>query len=312
MSTEVVLSSDLDADIAAYQQKGFRLDVIFPADGPRVAELSDGDRTVRLKLAATEVAAASDAPVQLTRGGEFGEGRAGLQYRDLIPDRHGGLVIASHIRIAEPGPVPDYVHHHDIAFQIIFCRRGRVRVVYEDQGEPFWMNPGDCVLQPPHIRHRVLESADSLEVVEIASPAEHPTFVEHEITLPTNIVDPDRDYGGQRFSFDRASETPWQPAESVGWSQKATGIEAATNGAGGVRTLWASFPDSTLEVGSDTGVCVLYVLQGTAEIVLNGEAHVLHTDDSISIRGDAALLTSRSANTEVLQVVVSTESGEST
>jgi quercetin dioxygenase-like cupin family protein len=41
---------------------------------------------------------------------------------------------------------------------MIYCHRGWVRVVYEDQGEPFVMHPGDCVLQPPGIRHRVLEA----------------------------------------------------------------------------------------------------------------------------------------------------------
>ena len=72
-------------------------------------------------------------------------GRAGMQYRDLIPDRLGGRYIASHIRIPEGGPVPDYVHHHHILFQLIYCYKGWVRVVYEDQGLPFLMHPGDCV-----------------------------------------------------------------------------------------------------------------------------------------------------------------------
>ena len=37
----------------------------------------------------------------------WGVGRAGMRYRDLIPDRLGGAFIASHIRILEGGPVPD-------------------------------------------------------------------------------------------------------------------------------------------------------------------------------------------------------------
>ena len=47
-------------------------------------------------------------------------GRAGMVYRDLIPDRLGGAFIASHITIPEGGPVPDYVHHHDISV----CTKG--------------------------------------------------------------------------------------------------------------------------------------------------------------------------------------------
>ena len=46
---------------------------------------------------------------------------------------------------------------------MIYCMKGWVRLVYEDQGEPFLLEPGDCVLQPPEIRHRVLESPPGLD-----------------------------------------------------------------------------------------------------------------------------------------------------
>ncbi|MEK9926322.1 MAG: cupin, partial [Alphaproteobacteria bacterium] len=61
-------------------------------------------------------------------------GRAGMHYRDLIPDRLGGSIIASHIRIPDGGPVPDMVHYHTVGFQLIFCIAGWVDLVYEDQG----------------------------------------------------------------------------------------------------------------------------------------------------------------------------------
>jgi hypothetical protein len=76
-------------------------------------------------------------------------GRAGMHYRDLIPGRLGGRIIASHIRIPGGGAVPDMVHYHSIGFQLIFCYRGWVKVVYEDQGPPFILRAGDCFLQPP-------------------------------------------------------------------------------------------------------------------------------------------------------------------
>jgi len=94
--------------------------------------------------------------------GAWNVGRAGMQYRDLIPSRLGGRFIASHIRIPDGGEVPDYVHFHKVRFQMIFCKKGWVRLVYEDQGEPFLMRAGDCVLQPPEIRHRVLEASAGL------------------------------------------------------------------------------------------------------------------------------------------------------
>ena len=76
-------------------------------------------------------------------------GRAGMHYRDLIPDRLGGSIIASHIRIPDGGPVPDMVHYHTVGFQLIYCYRGWVDLVYEDQGEPFRLFAGNCVIQPP-------------------------------------------------------------------------------------------------------------------------------------------------------------------
>ncbi|MEZ5823758.1 MAG: cupin domain-containing protein [Geminicoccaceae bacterium] len=112
-------------------------------------------------------------------------GRAGMQYRDLIPGRLGGTIIASHIRIPDGGPVPDMVHYHTVGFQLIFCYRGWVRLVYEDQGPPFILEAGDCVIQPPEIRHRVLEASDNLQVIEVGVPAEHITTIDHDGIRPT-------------------------------------------------------------------------------------------------------------------------------
>jgi len=82
----------------------------------------------------------------LTRpGATGGQGRAGMLYRDLIPSRLGGRYIASHITIPDGGPVSDWVHYHRILVQMIFVRRGWVRVVYEGEGEPFVMHTGDHV-----------------------------------------------------------------------------------------------------------------------------------------------------------------------
>ena len=73
-------------------------------------------------------------------------GRAGMLYRDLIPDRQNGRFIASHIKIPDGGNIEDYPHFHDIRFQMIYCFKGWVRLVYEDQGEEFILKAGDCVL----------------------------------------------------------------------------------------------------------------------------------------------------------------------
>ena len=178
-----------DEALAALEALGFRVDMIMPADDPHVAELSNGDARVRLE---------TPAPVH-TRDDAWHLGRAGMQYRDLIPDRLGGRVIASHIRVPDGGAVPDYVHYHQIEFQMIYCYRGWVRLVYEDQGEPFVMSAGECVLQPPGIRHRVLECSPGLEVIELAVPAAHATFADHVLALPTPVRE--REWAGQRFAL---------------------------------------------------------------------------------------------------------------
>mgnify|MGYP003323875405 CR=1 FL=1 len=108
-------------------------------------------------------------------------GRAGMHYRDLIPNRLGGSIIASHIRIPDGGPVPDTVHYHTVGFQLIFCYKGWVDLVYEDQGEPFRLFAGNCVIQPPEIRHKVLYASDNIEVIEIGVPAEHVTTIDHDM-----------------------------------------------------------------------------------------------------------------------------------
>jgi quercetin dioxygenase-like cupin family protein len=111
-------------------------------------------------------------------------GRAGMHYRDLVPSRLGGSMIASHIRIPDGGPVPDVVHYHTVGFQLIFCYRGWVDLVYEDQGPPFRLHAGNCVIQPPEIRHRVLHASPNIEVIEIGVPAEHVTTIDHAMDLP--------------------------------------------------------------------------------------------------------------------------------
>ena len=177
-----------------------------------------------------------DLLVQRSEGsGSWGVGRAGMHYRDLIPGRLGGSVIASHIRIPDGGPVPDVVHYHVAVFQLIYCYRGWVRVVYEDQGPPFALDAGDCLIQPPEIRHRVLESSANAEVIELAAPARHPTMIDHALTLPTAARNPERDFGGQRFCRHRRSDAVWRGWRLPGFEACATGIAAATAGVADAR-----------------------------------------------------------------------------
>lgn len=241
------------------------------------------------------VARASDAPAI--------RGRAGMHYRDLIPGRLGGRWIASHIALPDGGPVPDHVHHHAVRFQMIYCARGWVRVVYEDQGPPFTLSPGDCVLQPPHIRHRVLESSPGCEVIELASPAEHDTLLDHDLALPTADLRPDRDFGGQRFVRHEVRTARWV-AVSPELEARDTGIAAATNGLADVRVARAVRSPAAAPLPAADELCFLYVLAGS--VVLEGatdEPLPLAVGDSVALPpARESRIRAGSADLELLEV----------
>lgn len=220
---------------------------------------------------------------RLRDGAPWVIGRAGMHYRDLVPDRLGGAIIASHIRIPGGGPVPDMVHYHTIGFQLIFCYRGWVRLVYEDQGAPFVLEAGDCVIQPPEIRHRVLESSDNLEVVEIGVPADHETTIDHSMELPTSTFNPDRIFGAQRFCHSKAAQALWQPFRLNGFDYRETGINEATNGIANV--VVARFngvtPDSSQHSGD---ILFTYILEGSMSLIgEDGSTHKLEPGDAFVV-----------------------------
>ena len=235
--------------------------------------------------------------------GAWHVGRAGMEYRDLVPSRLGGAVIASNIRIRTAGPVADYVHHHDVLFQLIFCRRGWVKVVYEDQGEPFILKSGDCVIQPPGIRHRVLENSDGMEVVEIGYPAEHMTNVVHDLTLP-NGTEPSRRWHGQAFvRYDETNRT-WSSLGN-GIERSDTGIHAATAGLADVDVLHLEADSRlTLEPVSMDHPRLVFVVSGSALVKIDGTMNDLPEGSTLSMRSkQGAQITARTSTT-LLRVVL--------
>jgi quercetin dioxygenase-like cupin family protein len=195
-------------------------------------------------------------------------GRAGMQYRDLIPDRLGGSIIASHIRIPDGGPVPDMVHYHTVGFQLIFCYRGWVDLVYEDQGEPFRLHAGNCVIQPPEIRHRVLYASDNIEVIEIGVPAEHITTIDHEMTLPNGPANPDRVFQGQRFVHHKAEAATWAPFRLPGYQSRDTTIARNTQNVAGVHVVK---PDVGETLWSEHDADILFSFVMAGRMTLEGE-----------------------------------------
>jgi mannose-6-phosphate isomerase-like protein (cupin superfamily) len=322
---------------------GFKVNLIFPADSPNTAVISGHGLTLRLETAAPaspitlrllcdlaalpagtphvltspdgtrielvearrpiEVPEGTQEFVLSRMGGEWGVGRAGMQYRDLIPSRLGGRFIASHIRIPVGGPVPDYVHFHRIRFQMIYCKAGWARLVYEDQGEPFLFHAGDCVLQPPEIRHRVLEASDGLEVIEIGCPALHETFADHAMTLPTPHLLPERAFGGQRFVRHVAAEARWLPWRAEGFEMRDTGIAAATGGLAGARAVRTTGSAETRLPAHGGEFLFLFVLGGDVSLDVSGHGrHRLKANDSCVIPAGVDFAIEAGAGAEMLEV----------
>jgi len=299
-----IVCEDLNLAIDDLKRDGFRLDLIYPADDPHTAVLSHGGEQARVTTRPDASPILAGLPpfspeFLLTRaGGSSGHGRAGMLYRDLIPSRLGGRYIGSHIAIPGGGPVSDWVHYHRIAFQIIYVRRGWVRVVYEGQGDPFAMKPSDFVLQPPLIRHRVLESSPGLEVVEITAPAMHETFADHAMELP-NGVDAAQVFGSQRFLKHIAAETPWTPF--AGGEAQESALSEATGDLADARTIRAC--GGPIHFAPHAGELVFgFVLDGTATLDYRGGAELRPGDSFVIPPNHAWSLTGASADFRLLHV----------
>ena len=322
------------------EELGFRLESITPADNPAIAVLVGGGARVQLRSdydgapgrlmitadtngasatrrapngteivfaqrqAARDLTAPAQSPVITTRADNdaWVTGRADMLYRDLIPGRMGGQLIASHIRIPDGGLVADDVHFHDIRFQAIYCYRGWARLVYEDQGEPFVLHAGDCVLQPPQIRHRVLEASEGLEVIEIGSPADHLTTLDHQLELPNSSAHPQRDFRGQRFHVHRQAKATQRTDAATDWQVTDLGMAAATDQLADMQVIHAN---ATATCQHDR-MCFLFVLTGSCRItVADAPATPLHESDSATVPGEVAYTIDECQDeTQLLRVIL--------
>ena len=106
--------------------------------------------------------------------------RSFMEYRDLgIANATHGQFRAHVVRIKKDAPGSHDLHttglhQHQCDFQMFYVLKGTIKFVYEGVGERTF-GPGDCVLQPAGIVHNELECTDDLEILEIYSPAVHPT-----------------------------------------------------------------------------------------------------------------------------------------
>jgi uncharacterized RmlC-like cupin family protein len=113
-----------------------------------------------------------------SRDGEFKTDglRPYARYRDLgIAAASAGLCQAHVIRLI--GPCTDEVrkrHYHDTELPFIYVLKGWMKNEFEGHGEQL-MEAGSCWLQPPNIKHTVLDYSDDCEVLEIIVSADFKT-----------------------------------------------------------------------------------------------------------------------------------------
>ena len=109
---------------------------------------------------------------------DFAEGglRPYARYRDLgFAKATQGAAVAHVIRFIPP--CTDDVrqwHTHDIEFQMVYVLKGWIETEMEGH-EPIRMNVGSSWMQPPGIKHRVVNYSDDCEVLEVVLPAEFDT-----------------------------------------------------------------------------------------------------------------------------------------
>ena len=102
--------------------------------------------------------------------------RSYAKYRDLgIAAATNGLAVAHVIKMIPPcdPAVVSKRHYHDVEFQMIYVLKGWIKGEYD--GEIATMREGSCWLQPPKIKHTVLDYSHDCELLEIILPAEFDT-----------------------------------------------------------------------------------------------------------------------------------------
>ena len=323
---------------------GMRLDMIYPADNPEVAVLSGHGLRIRLQKGAPEAPGtlriltddpdfaegkrdliapngtrveidALNPPLVLPRTehafvvrrladqAPWVIGRAGMEYRDLVPSRLGGAMIASHIRVPD-GPVPDMVHFHKVGFQLIFCVTGWVDVLYEDQGGKLRISAGDCFIQPPGIRHKVLHS-EGVQVVEIGVPADHVTEIDHDMNLPTPFFRPDREWEGQRFVHSLVARGTFRPFRIPGFEARDTTINDNTRG---MASVMVACPTGSPAPWTKHQGDILFTFVLNGEMTLEGEGKApyrLSPGDAFVVPpGLATRYSDCSAGLELLEVTL--------
>jgi len=99
------------------------------------------------------------------------------EYRDLgMSKATSGMVRAHVIRMIPPCDPQEVSkrHYHEVDFQMVYVLKGWIKSEFDGEGE-ITMRAGSCWLQPPGIKHSVLDYSDDCELLEIILPADFET-----------------------------------------------------------------------------------------------------------------------------------------
>lgn len=150
----------------------------------KTARRARGRTTARAKVGAGRAAKTKTAPrkqafiVSHHKPNAFEQGlRRYAQYRDLgIAAATKGLARAHVIKMIPPCDPAEVSkrHFHDVDFQMVYVLKGWIKGEYDGAGE-VTMREGSCWLQPPKIKHAVLDYSDDCELLEIIMPADFET-----------------------------------------------------------------------------------------------------------------------------------------
>ena len=103
--------------------------------------------------------------------------RTYAKYRDLgFAAATQGLAHAQVIRLIGPCNPAEVskLHFHDLEFQMVYVLKGWVKTYMEGQGETV-MQQGSAWIQPPRIKHLIMDYSDDIELLEVVLPAEFKT-----------------------------------------------------------------------------------------------------------------------------------------
>lgn len=112
------------------------------------------------------------------KGAPFKTGlRAYAAYRDLLIEQATGGAAQAHVirLLGKCDPkVVSIPHYHGVQFQLLYMLKGWMIGEYEGAGR-IKMTAGSCWIQPPGIRHQVIDYSDGCEMLEIILPAKFET-----------------------------------------------------------------------------------------------------------------------------------------